>query len=119
VTKRILVVEDQEDDRRILSDLLRNARYELAEAENGEEALASVAKQRPDLILMDIRLPILDGCAPWTWHQNLGAMAPKIGARPRNATLLGGSAARRHRGRWGRGRSNASACGASACSCLE
>jgi two-component system cell cycle response regulator DivK len=62
VTKRILVVEDQEDDRRILSDLLRNARYELAEAENGEEALASVAKQRPDLILMDIRLPILDGC---------------------------------------------------------
>jgi two-component system, cell cycle response regulator DivK len=34
----------------------------LAEAENGEEALASVAKQRPDLIVMDIRLPILDGC---------------------------------------------------------
>jgi two-component system cell cycle response regulator DivK len=62
VSKRILVVEDQEDDRRILRDLLGNAGYELAEAENGEEALASVAKQRPDLILMDIRLPILDGC---------------------------------------------------------
>jgi len=35
--------------------------YEISEAENGEEALASIAKQRPDLILMDIQLPIMDG----------------------------------------------------------
>ena len=35
--------------------------YELAEAENGVEALAAVAKQRPDLILMDIQLPVMDG----------------------------------------------------------
>jgi two-component system cell cycle response regulator DivK len=62
VSKRILVVEDQEDSRRILRDLLSSADYEMTEAENGEEALASVAKQRPDLILMDIRLSILDGC---------------------------------------------------------
>ena len=33
----------------------------MIEAENGEEALAAVAKQRPDLILMDIQLPIMDG----------------------------------------------------------
>ena len=37
------------------------ADYELVEAENGEEALAAVAKQKPDLILMDIQLPIMDG----------------------------------------------------------
>ena len=49
--KRILVVEDQEDNRQILRDLLGNAGYELIEAENGEEALAAVARQRPDLIL--------------------------------------------------------------------
>jgi two-component system cell cycle response regulator DivK len=61
VTKRILVVEDQEDNRQILRDLLTNADYELMEAENGEEALAAVERQRPDLILMDIQLPILDG----------------------------------------------------------
>jgi two-component system, cell cycle response regulator DivK len=61
MTKRILVVEDQEDNRRILRDLLTSADYEVAEAENGEEALAAVAKERPDLILMDIQLPILDG----------------------------------------------------------
>ena len=35
--------------------------YEMTEGENGEEALAAVARQRPDLILMDIQLPIMDG----------------------------------------------------------
>jgi two-component system, cell cycle response regulator DivK len=61
MSKRILVVEDEEDNRRILRDLLTGAGYEMIEAENGEEALAAVARQRPDLILMDIQLPILDG----------------------------------------------------------
>jgi len=61
MSKRILVVEDQEDNRQILRDLLGNAGYELIEAVDGEQALAEYAKQRPDLILMDIQLPILDG----------------------------------------------------------
>ena len=61
MTKRILVVEDQVDNRQILRDLLTSADYAMTEAENGEEALAAVAKQRPDLILMDIQLPIMDG----------------------------------------------------------
>jgi two-component system cell cycle response regulator DivK len=61
MSKRILVVEDQEDNRQIIRDLLAATDYELTEAENGEEALLAVAKQRPDLILMDIQLPILDG----------------------------------------------------------
>jgi two-component system cell cycle response regulator DivK len=59
--KCILVVEDQEDNRQILRDLLGNAGYELTEVENGEEAIAAAGKQRPDLILMDIQLPIMDG----------------------------------------------------------
>ena len=58
---KILVVEDQEDNRQILRDLLMSADYEMSEAENGQEALDAVAKQRPDLILMDIQLPIMDG----------------------------------------------------------
>ena len=45
----ILVVEDQMDNRQILRDLLGNAGYQLVEAENGEEALAALARQRPDL----------------------------------------------------------------------
>jgi two-component system cell cycle response regulator DivK len=61
MSKKILVVEDQEDNRQILRDLLSSAGYEMSEAENGVEALAAVAKERPDLILMDIQLPIMDG----------------------------------------------------------
>jgi two-component system cell cycle response regulator DivK len=61
MTKHILVVEDQEDNRQILRDLLANAGYRLTEAENGEQALAAVEQQPPDLILMDIQLPVLDG----------------------------------------------------------
>ena len=61
MSKCILVVEDQEDNRQIVRDLLTTTDYEVMEAENGEEALAAVAKQRPDLILMDIQLPVMDG----------------------------------------------------------
>jgi two-component system cell cycle response regulator DivK len=61
MSKHILVVEDQEDNRQILRDLLGNAGYELSEAENGQEALAALEKRRPDLILMDIQLPVMDG----------------------------------------------------------
>ena len=61
MSKCILVVEDQEDNRQILRDLLGNAGYQLVEAANGEEALAVVATQRFDLILMDIQLPVMDG----------------------------------------------------------
>ena len=60
MSKRILLVEDEEDNMQILRDLLAPA-YEIVEAENGEKALAAVAKQRPDLILMDIQLPVMDG----------------------------------------------------------
>jgi two-component system cell cycle response regulator DivK len=55
------VVEDQEDNRQIIRDMLSATDYQITEAQNGEEALAAVAKQRPDLILMDIQMPILDG----------------------------------------------------------
>ena len=61
MSKRILVVEDQPDSRRIIRDMLASTGYEVTEVENGEEALAAIAKQRPDLILMDIQLPIMDG----------------------------------------------------------
>ena len=57
--KRILVVEDQEDNRRILRDLLRHAGFEVIEVGDGEQALKATAAQHPDVILMDIQLPLL------------------------------------------------------------
>jgi two-component system cell cycle response regulator DivK len=61
MSKRILVVEDQPDNRQIIRDMLAPTDYEITEAEDGEQALLAIAKQRPDLILMDIQLPIIDG----------------------------------------------------------
>ena len=61
MSKRVLVVEDQEDNMQILRDLLGSAGYLVIEAENGEAALASAATERPDIILMDIQIPIIDG----------------------------------------------------------
>ena len=61
MSKRILVVEDQEDNRQILRDLLATAGYDMIEAEDGVQAIAAASEHRPDLILMDIQLPELDG----------------------------------------------------------
>src|SRR5210317_1011440 len=61
MSKLILVVEDQEDNRRIMRDLLSSAGYEIIEAVTGEEGVAAAETHRPDLILMDIQLPGLDG----------------------------------------------------------
>jgi len=61
MSKRILVVEDQENDRQIIRNMLAGTDYQITEAEDGEHALAAVAKERPDLILMEIQLPSMDG----------------------------------------------------------
>ena len=61
MTKRILIIEDEEDNRAIMRDLLITAGYNLIEAVDGEEGVKLAQRERPDLILMDIQLPILDG----------------------------------------------------------
>ena len=60
-TKRVLVVDDTEENRSVLLDLLEPLGFEIEEAENGEEALKLAADIRPDLILMDLVMPELDG----------------------------------------------------------
>jgi two-component system cell cycle response regulator DivK len=61
MTKRILVVEDTEDNRQIIRDLMTSAGYELIEAVDGIAGVATAERERPDLILMDIQLPGIDG----------------------------------------------------------
>lgn len=57
----ILVIEDQEDNRRIVRDLFTRVGYEVIEAVNGEDGVQAAAAHVPDLILMDIQLPGIDG----------------------------------------------------------
>jgi two-component system, cell cycle response regulator DivK len=61
MTKRILVIEDTEDNRQIIRDLLTSVGYELIEAVDGVEGVQMARSHRPDLILMDIQLPGIDG----------------------------------------------------------
>jgi two-component system, cell cycle response regulator DivK len=58
---RILMVEDLEDNRQIVRDLMASVGYELLEAVDGAEGVAMAISARPDVILMDIQLPIIDG----------------------------------------------------------
>jgi two-component system cell cycle response regulator DivK len=61
VTNRILIVEDNEENRQILRDLLHHAGLDFVEAWGGEAAVAMAKADRPELILMDIGLPGIDG----------------------------------------------------------
>lgn len=57
----ILVVDDEPDIREMLAQLLRGDGYSLATAASGPDALAAVATQTPDLILLDVSMPGMDG----------------------------------------------------------
>lgn len=59
--KRILYIEDNFQNRRLVKKLLRMSGYEMIEAEDGLQGIAIAARERPDLILMDINLPGIDG----------------------------------------------------------
>ncbi len=61
MSKQILIIEDQEDNRRIMSDMLNAAGFEVIEAVNGEDGVSMAESHVPDLILMDIQLPRIDG----------------------------------------------------------
>ena len=62
-TRTIMVVEDYDDTRLLLRKALEGLGYSVLEASNGQEAVDIAGRERPDLILMDLDLPILDGIA--------------------------------------------------------
>ena len=59
----VLVVEDFEDNRFMMRRLLEMSGYRVIEAVNGKQAVEAAISERPDLILMDLSLPMLDGLA--------------------------------------------------------
>ncbi len=60
---KILIVEDNEFNMRLFSDLLQSQGHQVIECPEGTEALALVQKKRPDLVLMDIQMPEISGLA--------------------------------------------------------
>lgn len=61
MSERVLIIEDTDDNRRILRDLLASAGYETTEAGDGLEGLDAARSEAPGLILLDIQLPKMDG----------------------------------------------------------
>jgi len=59
--KRVLVVEDEKNNMRLITKLLENEGYETIKAVTGEEGVKLAIDEKPDLILMDIKLPGIDG----------------------------------------------------------
>lgn len=68
---KILYVEDNEDNIYVLKNRLTRAGFTVVVAMDGEQGVAIAAKEQPDLILMDLSLPVLDG---WQATQRLKAM---------------------------------------------
>jgi PAS domain S-box-containing protein len=57
----VLIADDKEDHRLLMSTILREAGFDVAEARNGEEAVKLFEENPPDLVLMDLRMPVMDG----------------------------------------------------------
>ena len=61
IPRKILIVEDNEDSRELVMKVLKNKGYQIIEAIDGEEALSKAQTEEPNLILMDISIPKIDG----------------------------------------------------------
>lgn len=66
--KTVLIVEDNEDNRIVYSTILRHHGFRVSEALDGEEGISKARKELPDVILMDISIPLIDG---WEVTQTL------------------------------------------------
>ncbi|MDQ6785211.1 MAG: response regulator [Acidobacteriota bacterium] len=80
MNKKVLIVEDYTDSRSFLKSLIESYGYQVLEANNGEEAVKLAQYGHPDLILMDLALPTMDGLAATRVIKGLqdGAKTPII-----------------------------------------
>jgi two-component system cell cycle response regulator DivK len=61
MSKRILVIEDSDINRRLMRDILLNHGFEVLEAVDGKEGIETARRERPDLILLDMQMPVMNG----------------------------------------------------------
>jgi len=63
MAKKILIVDDNDNNRLLMSDILQFRGYEISEAEDGEKGISMARQLKPDLILLDMQMPGIDGFA--------------------------------------------------------
>ncbi len=76
--QRVLLVDDQSSQRRILADMLAPLGFIVAEADSGTACLAAITAERPDLVLLDIAMPVMDGWAVSRAIRDMGEMTLPI-----------------------------------------
>ncbi|MFA4030151.1 MAG: hypothetical protein GDYSWBUE_001700 [Candidatus Fervidibacterota bacterium] len=59
--KKIVVADDEPVVRQVIKQMLQSEGYEVIEAENGKEAVDLVMGEKPDLVILDVRMPVMDG----------------------------------------------------------
>ena len=89
-TARVLVVDDEADLRRLYSEVLTDEGYQVREAPNGADALAVAQQWHPDVILLDLMMPVMNG---WQFAEAYGAL-PDANARVIVITAAGPGAIR-------------------------
>jgi two-component system cell cycle response regulator DivK len=73
-SRKVLLVEDTEDNRQMMRKLLEMSGFEVVEAINGKEAVEVASRIRPEIILMDLSLPFIDGLAATRQIRSLPGM---------------------------------------------
>ncbi len=68
---KVLIVDDLEEIRWLLSELLRREGTETKETEDGETALSLISLESPDVVLMDIQMPGMNGLESYDWPGNV------------------------------------------------
>ena len=75
---KILIVDDESSIRRVFRDILEHEKYTVDEAADGMDALAKIEKTKYDVIIMDIKMPKMDGLETLSKIQNISADVPVI-----------------------------------------
>lgn len=82
MSKCVLIVEDETDIREAMAEAITDAGFEVFQAENGQVGLIMAKSQKPDVILLDIRMPIMDG------HEMLRRLREDEWGRKANVIML-------------------------------
>ena len=64
---KILLVEDDAENRLAMSKILQGAGYDVVEKDNGQDALDYINAKSVDIVVTDMRLPVVDGVVAWLW----------------------------------------------------
>lgn len=74
MAKKIMVVDDEPDIRKLIEKILKKQGYKIVQCENGRQCIECLPKEKPDLVILDVMMPELDG---WETYKQINKIRPK------------------------------------------